>query len=173
MANREQAFRQHQLTRALKAAQAAGGANPHVRVVLPNGTQLFLSGGEVEAPVPKVRGKTATPVRDSSSVSKSSLPGSQTRAPLAEGGGSRMAGRGDRTTTAASDAAGKQQPGGTGHRTVSRGSKLAEGGAQHMFPKQAAEPAKAGQTGKEETLAGSRRASGGLSLPAKPGQCGT
>ena len=131
MANREQAFRQHQLTRALKAAQAAGGANPHVRVVLPNGTQLFLSGGEVEAPVPKVRGKTATPVRDSSSVSKSSLPGSQTRAPLAEGG------------------------------------------AQHMFPKQAAEPAKAGQTGKEETLAGSKRALGGLSLPAKAGQCGT
>ena len=86
MANREQAFRQHQLTRALKAAQAAGGVNPHVRVVLPNGTQLFLSGGEVAAPVPKVRGKTAAAVRDPSSVSKGNLPGSQNRAPLAEGG---------------------------------------------------------------------------------------
>jgi hypothetical protein len=42
-----------------------------------------------------------------------------------------------------------------------------------MFPKQAAEPAKAGQTGKEATLAGLKRASGGLSLPAKAGRCGT
>jgi hypothetical protein len=50
--------------------------------------------------------------------------------------------------------------------------KLAERGARHMFPKQAAGPAKAGQTGKEETLAGSKRAAGGLSSPAKPGQCG-
>src|SRR6516162_4643065 len=129
--NKSQPFRQHQLTRALKAAQAAGGANAHVRVVLPNGTQLFLSGGEVAAPVPKVRGKTAAAVRDPSSVSKGNLPGSQNRAPLAEGG------------------------------------------SRHgMFPKQAAEPAKAGQTGKEATPAGSKRASGGLSSPAKAGQCG-
>jgi len=151
--NKSQPFRQHQLTRALKAAQAAGGANPHVRVVLPNGTQLFLSGGEVQEAPPK----KSTPLR----------------AALAKGGDTKMHGRGDRTVTAASDAAGKQQAGGTGHKTASRGSKLAEGGAQHMFPKQAAEPAKAGQTGKEETPAGSKRASGGLSLPAKAGQCGT
>jgi len=57
--NKSQPFRQHQLTRALKAAQAAGGANPHVRVVLPNGTQLFLSGGEVQEAPPK----KSTPLR--------------------------------------------------------------------------------------------------------------
>jgi hypothetical protein len=49
MANRDQAFRQHQLTRALRAARAAGVANPSVRVVLPSGTQLFVGGGAVEA----------------------------------------------------------------------------------------------------------------------------
>jgi hypothetical protein len=130
--NKSQPFRQHQLTRALKAAQAAGGANPHVRVVLPNGTQLFLSGGEVEAPVPKVRGKTAAAVRDPSSVSKGNLPGSQNRVPLAEGG------------------------------------------SRHgMFKEQAADPARPGRTGKPQSAADTKQASGGLSLPAKAGQCGT
>ena len=130
--NKSQPFRQHQLTRALKAAQAAGGANPHVRVVLPNGTQLFLSGGEVEAPVPKVRGKTAAAVRDPSSVSKGSLPGSQNRAPLAEGG------------------------------------------SRHgMFKEQAADPARPGRTGKPQSAADTKQASGGLSRPARAGECGT
>jgi len=49
MANRDQAFRQHQLTRALRAARAAGVKNPTVQVRLPNGTQLFVGGGAVEA----------------------------------------------------------------------------------------------------------------------------
>jgi len=130
--NKSQPFRQHQLTRALKAAQAAGGANPHVRVVLPNGTQLFLSGGEVEAPVPKVRGKTVAAVRDPSSVSKGNLPGSQNRAPLAKGG------------------------------------------SRHgMFKEQAADPAHPGRTGKPQSAADTKQASGGLSRPARAGECGT
>ena len=130
--NKSQPFRQHQLTRALKAAQAAGGANPHVRVVLPNGTQLFLSGGEVEAPVPKVRGKTVAAVRDPSSVSKGNLPGSQNRAPLAEGG------------------------------------------SRHgMFKEQAADPAHPGRTGKPQSAADPKQASGGVSRPARAGECGT
>ena len=130
--NKSQPFRQHQLTRALKAAQAAGGANPHVRVVLPNGTQLFLSGGEVEAPVPKVRGKTVAAVRDPSSVSKGNLPGSQNRVPLAEGG------------------------------------------SRHgMFKEQAADPAHPGRTGKPQSAADPKQASGGVSRPARAGSCGT
>jgi hypothetical protein len=112
--NKSQPFRQHQLTRALKAAQAAGGANPHVRVVLPNGTQLFLSGGEVQEAPPK-----------------------------------------------------KSTP------RAGRGSKLAEGGAQHMLGKQAADPVRPGRTGKPQSAADTKQASGGISRAARAGECGT
>jgi hypothetical protein len=59
--------------------------------------------------------------------------------------------------------------------------KLAEGGSQHMVPKQAAGPAKAGQMGKQQTAApGTKGATGGTArftpskaVPAKAGQVGT
>ena len=49
MANTPQTFRQHQITRALKAAAAAGVKDPHVKIHLPNGT-VFHVGGGGEAP---------------------------------------------------------------------------------------------------------------------------
>jgi len=49
---------------------------------------------------------------------------------------------------------------------------LAEGGGKgKMFPKQAAQTAKAGQTGKP--VSDPKQASGGMSRPARPGECGT
>jgi len=155
MANTNQAFRQHEITRALRAAQAAGVKDNHVKIHLSNGTVLHVSGG---GEVPTAPPKNSTPLR----------------ATLAKGGETSMAGKGDRTTTAPTDAAGKQQPGSTAHKTSSRGSALAEGGkgqGQHMFPKQGAQQAKAGQTGKP--VSDSKQASGGLSRPARPGECGT
>src|SRR5262245_2261328 len=93
---------------------------------------------------------------------------------FAEGSSTPMFGKGDRTITASSDAAVTQQGGSTAHKTSARGGKLTMGGSRHgMFGKQAAEPAMAGRTGKKETPAGSRRASGGISRPARPGECGT
>ena len=151
MANQPQPFRQHHLTRALRAAKAAGMNNPSVKVRLPSGVEFHI-GGEV----PTAPSKKSTPLR----------------ATLAKGGDTSMAGRGDRTKTAPEDSAGKQQPGSTAHKTSSRGSMLAEGGkGQHMFPKQAAQQAKAGQTGKP--VSDPKQASGGLSRPARAGQCGT
>ena len=159
MANTPQPFRQHHLTRALRAAKAAGLDNPSVKVRLPSGVEFHIGGGEV----PTAKPKRSAPLR----------------ADLAEGGETSMHGKGTRTTTAPKDSAGTQKPGGTAHATSSRGSQLAEGGKGEMFPKQAAEPAKAGQTGKNETPAGSPRASGGLAAiggiarPARAGECGT
>jgi hypothetical protein len=124
--------------------------NPSVKVRLPSGVEFHI-GGEVP---------TASP--------KKSKP---LRATLAKGGDTSMAGRGDRTKTAPEDSAGKQHPGSTAHKTSDDGGKFAEGGKERMFPKQAAQPAKAGQTGKP--VSDLRQASGGLSRPARPGQCGT
>ena len=92
------------------------------------------------------------------------------RASLARGGSTSMAGRGDRTKTSDADAAGTQQPGGTAHKTPSRGSQLAEGGKQHMMGKQAADPARPGTTGKQKPAASPKQASpvGGMAFPAKP-----
>src|SRR6516165_7777836 len=45
MANTPQTFRQHQITRALKAAAAAGVKDPHVKIHLPNGTVFHVGGG--------------------------------------------------------------------------------------------------------------------------------
>ena len=80
MVNRPRDFRHHDIVRAIRAARAAG-IDPSVRVRTPDGVEYFF-GGEV-----KSGGKTATAVRDPSSVSKGSSPGSQ-KAPLAEGGSS-------------------------------------------------------------------------------------
>jgi hypothetical protein len=132
MVNRPRDFRHHDVVRAIRAARAAGVENPSVRIRGPSGNEYYVSGGEVEAPVPKVRGKTAAAVRDPSSVSKGSLPGSQNRAPLAEGG------------------------------------------SRHgMFKEQAADPARPGRTGKPQSAADTKQASGGLSRPARAGECGT
>ena len=93
------------------------------------------------------------------------------RADLAEGGETSMHGKGDRTNTAPEDSAGEQHPGGTAHKTSSRGSMLAEGGGTKMFKRQAAEPAQGGRTGKGQSAATSASI-GGIARPAKPGQTG-
>ena len=132
MVNRPRDFRHHDVVRAIRAARAAGVENPSVRIRGPSGNEYYVSGGEVEAPVPKVRGKTAAAVRDPSSVSKGNLPGSQNRAPLAKGG------------------------------------------SRHgMFKEQAADPAHPGRTGKPQSAADTKQASGGVSRPARAGTCGT
>jgi len=88
MVNRPLDFRHHDVVRAIKAVRAAGVENPSVRIRTPAGIEYHFSGGEVKGQgVPKVRGKTATSVRDPDAVSKDSLSGSQ-QAPLAEGGSS-------------------------------------------------------------------------------------
>src|SRR5262249_60536225 len=108
MVNRPRDFRHHDVVRAFRAARAAGVEHPSIEIHLPGGTRYVL-GGVVEAPKPK--------------LSK------QRDGDFAEGGGSnRMAGKGDRTKTSPTDAAGKQQPGGTGHRTGGGTQKLAKGG---------------------------------------------
>jgi hypothetical protein len=91
--NKSQPFRQHLITRALKGASNAGMRDPTVKIVLSDGTQLHVAGGVVEAPVPKVRGKSASPVRDPSAVGKGRLPASKNRAPLAAGGDAKMFGK--------------------------------------------------------------------------------
>jgi hypothetical protein len=148
VANQPQPFRQHHLTRALRAAKAAGMDNPSVKVRLPSGVEFHI-GGEVTAPKPK----KATPLR----------------ADLAEGGDTKMLGKGDRTKTSPTNAAGTQHPGSTAHKTSSRGSMLAEGGSQHgMFKRQAADPAQAGKTGKGQSAATSPSI-GGIAAPRESG----
>src|SRR5262249_12371955 len=49
MAGRPREFRHHDVVRALRAAHAAGVANPTVRIRVPSGTEYFV-GGEVTAP---------------------------------------------------------------------------------------------------------------------------
>ena len=67
---------------------------------------------------------------------------------FAKGGKTPMfGGSGDHTTTAGSDAAGKQAPGGTAHDTSGSGGKYASGGSGKMFGFNPSVPAKAGQTG--------------------------
>ena len=140
-------FRHADVRRAFRAASAAGVQNPRIEVHLPTGGHLVIGSGEVP---------TARPLR----------------ADLAEGGATKMAGKGDRTTTAPEDSAGKQQPGSTAHKTSSRGSMLAEGGSRHgMFGKQVAGPAQGGRTGKGQSAATSASI-GGIARPAKAGQTG-
>lgn len=67
-------------------------------------------------------------------------------ADFAKGGDTPMFGKGDRTTTAPSDAAGEQKPGVTEHDPEGSGSKFAKGGSGKMFGYAGAEPARAGIT---------------------------
>jgi hypothetical protein len=68
---------------------------------------------------------------------------------FAEGGDTPMfGGPGDHTTTASSDAAGEQTPGGTAHKTSGGAKqKFASGGSGKMFGFSPSVPATAGQTG--------------------------
>jgi hypothetical protein len=152
MVTRPHGFRHSDVKRAFRAAEAAGVRNPRIEVHLPTGGHFVIgSGGEVpEAPPKKSR---------------------PLRADLAEGGETSMHGRGDRTKTAPTDAAGKQHSGHSGHSTSSRGSVLAEGGDTKMFKRQAADPAQSGRTGKGQSAATSASI-GGISRTAKPGQTG-
>jgi hypothetical protein len=65
---------------------------------------------------------------------------------FAKGGNTPMFGKGDRTTTAPSDAAGSQEPGCTSHDPSGEGGKFAKGGSGKMFGYAASEPAKSGIT---------------------------
>jgi hypothetical protein len=155
MVTRPHGFRHSDVKRAFRAAEAAGVRNPRIEVHLPSGGHFVIgSGGEgPEAPPKKSR---------------------PLRADLAEGGDPKMLGKGDRTRTASADAAGTQQAGSTAHKTSSRGSTLAEGGSSHgMHKRQGADPARAGVTAKTQSSASPKQASGGLSRPARPGECGT
>jgi hypothetical protein len=114
-------FRHHDVVRALRAAQAAGVANPSVRIRVPSGTEFYVSGGEVVAPAKKAK---------------------QSRGDFAEGGGSKMMGRGDRAITAPGEQAKPQQSGSTAHKTGSGGGKVRREGVGGL-----ARSAKAGQTG--------------------------
>jgi hypothetical protein len=50
MANQPQVFRQHQITRALKAASRAGMPNPTVEVHLPTGAKIIVGSGKPSVP---------------------------------------------------------------------------------------------------------------------------
>lgn len=67
-------------------------------------------------------------------------------ADFAKGGKTHMFGTGDHTTTASSDAAGSQEPGGTAHDPEDSGSKFAKGGSGKMFGYAGSETAQAGKT---------------------------
>jgi hypothetical protein len=103
---------------------------------------------------------------------KPKKPDVQRGAAYARGGDTKMFGRGDRTRVAVEDSAGRQTSGITSQKAKSKPT-FAGGGGDKMVPRQAAERAMPGKTGKKETPAGSPRASGGLSRPARPGECGT
>jgi hypothetical protein len=151
MANMPHQFKHRDVVRLLRAGSAGGLTKPTVEVHLPSGTKYVLGGSVPEAPPKKSKPLRADP---------------------AEGGTTRMAGKGDRTKTSDADAAGKQQPGRTGHKTLDRGSQLAEGGDTPMFKRQAADPAQPGKTGKGQSAATSASI-GGIARPARPGSCGT
>lgn len=65
---------------------------------------------------------------------------------FAKGGNTPMFGKGDRTVTAPSDAAGEQKPGVTEHDPEGSGDKFAKGGSTKMFGYAGSMPAEAGKT---------------------------
>lgn len=65
---------------------------------------------------------------------------------FAKGGNTPMFGKGDRTVTAPSDAAGSQEPGCTSHDPKGDGGKFAAGGSGKMFGYAGSQPARAGIT---------------------------
>jgi len=117
MANTPQDFRQHHLTRALRAARAAGMDS--VKVRLPSGVEFHIGGGEVPAAPPK----------------KSMQKG----ATLAEGGSDKM----HSPQAANPQRPGRT---GHAVKGAAPGSQGASGGAAKFGPSSAA-PAKAGQVG--------------------------
>lgn len=68
------------------------------------------------------------------------------KAAFAKGGDTPMFGKGDRTVTAPSDAAGSQASGVTEHDPEGSGGKFAKGGSGKMFGYAGSESAKAGIT---------------------------
>ena len=68
------------------------------------------------------------------------------KADFAKGGNTPMFGKGDRTVTAPSDAAGQQEEGTTAHDPEDTGSKFAKGGSNKMFGYAGSETAKGGIT---------------------------
>jgi hypothetical protein len=68
------------------------------------------------------------------------------KADFAKGGNTPMFGKGDRTTTAPSDAAGSQEAGTTAHDPENSGEKFAKGGSNKMFGYEGSQPAKGGIT---------------------------
>lgn len=67
---------------------------------------------------------------------------------FAKGGNTPMFGHGDRTTTASSEQAGEQAPGGTAHKSgANSGGKYAVGGNTKMHAYHPSVPATAGITG--------------------------
>jgi len=77
-------------------------------------------------------------------------------------------GKGGRQRMFKQQAAGPDRPGNTGKdQTSAPGSRRASGGTARFGPSTAA-PAKAGQTGTDSV-----KPVGGLSRPARPGECGT
>jgi hypothetical protein len=64
---------------------------------------------------------------------------------FAKGGKTAMHGRGDRTVTAASEAAGRQAPGSTGHKTSGKGTQFT-GGGKRLTGASVSTPAKPGRT---------------------------
>ncbi len=65
---------------------------------------------------------------------------------FAKGGNTPMFGKGDHTTTAPSEQAGSQEPGGTAHDPKGSDGKFATGGSGKMFGYAASQPAQAGKT---------------------------
>jgi hypothetical protein len=71
MANKAQPFRQFHITRALKAAEAAGMRNPTCTVSLPNGTTIAIAS---EASMPKSKAGAASGKKRQSPSGGSSQP---------------------------------------------------------------------------------------------------
>ena len=99
MANQPQPFRQHHLTRALRAAKAAGMDNPSVKVRLPSGVEFHI-GGSVPDPGPKTSREIGRGDRSVTAVADAvgKKPSAEHRALLAKGGSGpdqHMFGKGD------------------------------------------------------------------------------
>jgi hypothetical protein len=100
----------------------------------------------------------------------------QRRITFGKGGSTKMLGRGDRTKVATADSAGEQTPAITSQKAKDK-RKFAEGGT---MPRSGglASPAKPEHTGPPGATAGQSTRDypakgGGLSRPARPGECGT
>jgi len=89
----------------------------------------------------------------------------QRRAAFSKGGDTPMFGKGDRTVTAPTDAAGEQTPAITSQKSKNN-PRFVKGGSPHSIQQQAADPAAPGRTAKPHSAA-----LGGEARPARPGRC--